>query len=190
MDKLLIRFGRHEAPIIISPSLPDDELIYIFQGVLSNQRSQPVITDWFGIKLNAEGDFSRISFEDVIEISGLNSKIPNSGKESANMRLAAKKIKNAVDLATDYLKKRRIERGQAESGRLREDLRKLKHWKDSSLVKKNARRKSLRGAITAKIRQEQKEVEALFEQREKWLNDTYSVVNAPYIRLVMVLTGK
>ena len=190
MDKLLIRFGRHEAPVIISPSLPDDDLIYLFQGVLSNQRSQPVITDWFGIKLDAEEEFSRISFEDVIGISELDARIPNSGIESTNTQLATDNIKNAVDLATDYLKNRRIERGQEESGRLRDDLRKLKHWKDSSLGKRGIQLEGSHGASTAKIRQEQKNIEALFEQREKWLNDTYSVVNAPYIRLVMVLTGK
>jgi len=190
MDKLLVRFGRHEAPIIISSKLPEDELIYLFQGVLSNQRSQPVITDWFGIKLNAEGEFTHIKFEEILQTTGLESRIPNSGAESVNIKFATDNLKNSVELAIEYLKNRRKERGQTEGDRLRNDLRKLTSWKESSLGKNRSRLDSSRGAQTAKLKQAQKEIEALYEQREKWLNDTYSVVNAPYVRLAMVFTGK
>ena len=190
MDKLLVRFGRHEAPIIISSKLPEDELIYLFQGVLSNQRSQPVITDWFGIKLNVEGKFTHIKFEEILQTTGLESRIPNSGVESVNIKFATDNLKNSVELAIEYLKNRRKERGQTEGDRLRDDLRKLKSWKESSLGKNRSRLDSSRGAQTAKLKQAQKEIEALYEQREKWLNDTYSVVNAPYVRLAMVFTGK
>lgn len=190
VDKLLVRFGRHEAPVIISSSLPEDELIYLFQGVLSNQRSQPVITDWFGIKLSTEGEFSQMIFENVIQATGIESRIPNAGVVSSSQKLAVDNLDNAVGMAIDYLKKRRIERGQAESSRLKEDLKKLNRWKESSLGKNQSRLESSRGALTAKFKQEQKEIEALFKQREKWLNDTYSVVSTPYVRLAMVFTGK
>jgi ERCC4-related helicase len=190
MDKLLVRFGRHEAPVIISPKLDANELIYLFQGILSNQRSQPVITDWFGMRLSSAGKFSQIKFEEVLQVTGLKSRVPNSGVESASMKIATDNLKKSVELAIEYLKTRRKERGQTEGDRLRNDLRKLKVWKESSLSKNRARLDSSRGAQTAKLKQAQKEVEALYVQREKWLNDTYSVVNAPYVRLAMVFTGK
>ncbi|HEU4583694.1 MAG TPA: helicase-related protein [Polyangiaceae bacterium] len=50
-DRVVCHFGRHEAPVLhVASGLAKDEWVYLFQGVLSNQRSAPVLVDWFGVR--------------------------------------------------------------------------------------------------------------------------------------------
>ena len=84
----------------------------------------------------------------------------------------------------------RLDRGQVLGKRLRDDQRKLKKWYDAAMYRLAAEEMNARGAQAARIYHEQKEVKALYQQRLDWLNDTFTAVNAPYIRLVGIFSSR
>ena len=85
---------------------------------------------------------------------------------------------------------KRIERADDLRQRLRADLRQLKRWRQSALNRIAARQANVQGAVAARLKHEQYEIEKLFEQRQVWLNDTFTTEDNPYLRLVAVFTGK
>jgi ERCC4-related helicase len=51
-DRVAASLGRHEAPVLVArQGLPAESAAFVFQGVLSNERCQPILVDWFGVVL-------------------------------------------------------------------------------------------------------------------------------------------
>ncbi len=189
VDKLLVRFGRHEAPVLISPSLSPEQPIFLFQGVLSNKRSQPVISEWFGVQ--PEGKiWQALSLAGVFQAVGFTNGLANRGFVSDHQAEALRKrLPAAVNYAREHMEQQRTERGQALGKRLRDDQRKLKKWYDAALYRLDAEALTARGAPAARLHHERSEVKALYQQRLDWLNDTFSAVNAPYLRVAIVFAN-
>jgi hypothetical protein len=45
-----------------------------------------------------------------------------------------------------------------------------------------------RGAQASRVYHEQKEIKALYQQRLDWLNDTFTAVNTPYLRIAAIFS--
>ncbi|MCP4518783.1 MAG: hypothetical protein GY824_26600, partial [Delftia sp.] len=83
-DKLLVRFGRHQAPLVITPHLTSTQTILLFQGVLSNLRSQPLVTEWFGVRLDGgQGAGQLLDLQQALAQTGFESGLANAQQESA-----------------------------------------------------------------------------------------------------------
>jgi hypothetical protein len=189
-DKLLVRFGRHEAPLIITPHLDEKTAILLFQGVLSNRRSQPLVTEWFGIQLDgSQGAGQLLDLEQVLAQTGFAAGLANVQRESALGPKLPALLPKAVELARQHMSERRIERGQALGEQLRSDLRKLKRWYDAAMHRIAERELNARGAQAARLYREKKEIRALHEQRLEWLNDTLKTEPKPYLRIALAFVG-
>jgi hypothetical protein len=71
LDKVMCRFLRHEAPLIVASKLGKGQAAYLFQGVLSNRRSQPVVVEWFAVHLVRPANKFRVaSFEKLLTETG------------------------------------------------------------------------------------------------------------------------
>lgn len=192
LDRLLVRFNRHEAPLVVTPkAMHPREFLLLFQGVLSNRRSQPLITDWFGIIHDERGFGQAVySLEEVLKFSGFDRGLPNPGKESGNQPEIAAALPQAVDLARAHMDRLRLERGQTQGSRLRDDMRKLRHWRDATADRLQRQRADAIGARAARLEHELAECEALYQQRQQWLQDSFIADPTPYLRLAAVFTGR
>jgi len=186
LDKLLVRFGRHEAPVIQSPQLPPGQPIALFQGVLSNRRSQPVISEWFGAQHQGRNRWQILSLDQVLQLTGFTVGLANPGDISGQFDAITKILSDAVTFAREHMDQLRLDRGHVLGSRLREDQRKLKKWYDAALYRLVAEEMNARGAQAARIYHEQKKVKSLYQQRLDWLNDTFTAVNVPYLRVICV----
>lgn len=189
LDRLLVRFGRHEAPVIIAPPLAG-EAILLFQGTISNRRGQPVITRWFGLRAARADHWTMLPLAEVLARTGLGATLPNPGEPSARLDWLRANLPAAVAEARAVMSRLRAERGQELGARLREDTRKLQRWHESSLEKIAARRQTAQGALAARLAHEQNEVEQLYRQRQNWLTDSFTTEDLPYLRLVAAFVGK
>jgi ERCC4-related helicase len=189
MDRLLVRFGRHEAPVIVTSKMPSDDFIYLFQGVISNQRSQPVITDWFGVHVSQTHAWAYLELEDVLQETGFVNGLPNPEKESGRLNEITENLSKAVSAAKQFMDHQRAERGEELGGILREDMRKLARWRQACLQRIAAEENSAVGVRASRLAQERHDVEALYSQREQWLKETFTTVGVPYIRLAVVYSG-
>ena len=86
IDKLLVRFGRHEAPLIVSPKLAGRDSLFLWQGVVSNQRSQPVIVDWFAAAVQEDRVEGFLSLAETLSQVGFVDGLPNLGKPATRER--------------------------------------------------------------------------------------------------------
>ena len=189
VDKLLVRFGRHEAPVILSPRLNSGQPILLFQGVLSNRRSQPLISEWFGVQPSGGKQWQTLTLDQVLKLTWFVTGLSNSGKTDGHIDQLVKILPESVAFAREYMDQLRLKRGQELGKRLREDQRKLKKWYDAAMYRLAAEEMTARGAQASRIYHEQKEVQALYQQRLDWLNDTFTAVNAPYLRVVAVFAS-
>lgn len=185
LDKLLVRFGRHEAPVILSKNMTDAHPIFLFQGVLSNRRSQPLINDWFGVQENSKKQWSALSFDDVLTATGFKQGLANPDKKN-NFEAVKKILPDAVSFSKEYMEQLRLARGQLLGNRLRDDQRKLKKWYDAAKYRLDKEDMTARGALATRVLHERNEIKALYQQRQDWLGDTFTTVNVPYLRVVAV----
>jgi hypothetical protein len=189
MDKLLVRFGRHEAPVILTPKLRAGDCIYLFQGVLSNQRSQPVISEWFGVRVSGDRPWAFHGLGEVLGMTGFTDGLPNPNRKSGHETAIEDALPKVVKAARDHIAGLRKERAGTQRRRLQEDGRKLKRWRDEALERIETSRASAVGALAARLDRERRDVEALYAQRQAWLTETFTTVDAPYLRVVAVFTG-
>lgn len=190
-DRLLVRFGRHEAPLIIAPRLGPDTVLLLFQGIISNQRSQPLITDWYGLLLRkGSGAGRHLTLAETLSMTQFDQGLANTLQKTAIPDTVLRELVGyGVKQMRKHMAHMRQERGQALGARLRADLRRLKKWRDDAMAGIAARQLNAQGAHYARLARQQEEVRALFDQRQKWLNDTLKSVNEPYLRLALVFTG-
>jgi len=188
LDKLLVRFGRHEAPVIYTEKLGQRESLLLFEGVLSNRRSQPVIAEWFGL-LHTGRKWDVLTLSEVLKRTGFETGLPNVEVDEARAKDIAKLLPEAVNLARQHMSDLRQTRGDTLGKRLRDDQRKLKRWHAAAMERLTAQAVNARGAQAHRLEQEQKDVQALFDQRSEWLTETFTAVNAPYLRLVAVFSA-
>lgn len=190
-DKLLVRFGRHEAPLIIAPKLGLDSVLLLFQGIISNERSQPLITDWYGLLLRKGGGAGQhLSLAEALTLTQFDKGLANSLQKTViSDTVLHELVGYGVKQMQQHMAHKREERGQELGTKLRTDLRALMKWHDAAIANVDARQLNAQGAQYARLAREKDEIKGLFKQRQTWLNETLKSVNEPYLRLALVFTG-
>jgi hypothetical protein len=198
LDKVMCRFQRHEAPVIITPRLGNGRVAYLFQGVLSNRRSQPVVVEWFAVHLRPGQAMAIGPFEQLLTETGFDRGIANPGQTPSLVELSRSSLAEAVRAATGHMQQLGAER----SGRLRqrvvEDRQRFEVWLERSIEQIEEDRISYQAAYGGRVPRDKQErlqrrrsgVVRRKQKREQWLSDTFEVVGTPYLRLAAVFVGE
>jgi superfamily II DNA or RNA helicase len=195
-DGVLSKFGRHDAPVIVTPNLARDEYIYLFQGIMSNMRSQPVTVEWFGVEYQGESKKDISYLETLLKKTGFDGELTNPQTESKNLEKMQSQLNDAVIQGKDWMSTLNVDRGQALLQRIKIDEKRFKKWYEKShaeLKKWEAEEIKKYGKARKHIREQiehqRNDVEKLSINRKKWLDETMKAVKAPYLKLVCVFTG-
>lgn len=62
-------------------------------------------------------------------------------------------------------------------------------WREAALKRIQSQEMNAVGAQAARLLREKDEIDALFKQRQEWLNNTLKTVEEPYLRLALTFTG-
>ncbi|MDT8391921.1 MAG: DEAD/DEAH box helicase [Lentisphaeria bacterium] len=192
-NSVLTVFGRHEAPVIHVPKgLQPGQTLFLMTGLIPNRKSQPLIHRWFGL-LFSDGKTPEILFLDqVINLVGLGfGKIPNPGKSVDSKRLA-KLLPRAVDDARQWMSASRDEFHATIQPLLDKHMAELKRLKGDRMRQLeldfgDATTTSRRQASKKEARQ--REIDTVFAETEKWIADTMTTEDDPYIRVVAAFVG-
>ena len=187
-DKASLLFKRDEAPVIgLVGKLKDEEQIYIVTGSIPNLKSTPLVDEWFGL-LYQEGKFVKVlSMNEVVQKTGLSSMaIPNTNCiDQIKLEIASRQLKNVVEQAKLHLGER-YEKYQKEMNPLLDEevdklisLQERHHQYYQMTLFENER----------KLNEQERYVDELFDQFVKWVKETLTIQNNPYIRIVSVLMG-
>ena len=187
-DKAGLLFNRGEAPVIGLPGkLAEGESIYIVTGSIPNLKSTPLVDEWFALQYQ-NGKFVKVlTMNEVVQKAGLsNPKIPNTNCIGESETTQASSIlEDVVERAKqhleEYFKKYQIEMNPL----LDEEVDKLielqgKHHEYYQMTLFEQERK---------LQEQERRVDELFDQFMKWVKETLTIQNNPYIRIVSVLMG-
>jgi len=194
-EKVLVGFERNEAPVLLTDGLEAGEGLYLFQGILSNRRAQPLIAEWFGL-LWKEGKLAGDVWplDRVLDTLGLRESLTNSGRSSQTASALQAGLLGAVAAARAYVDGLRRDRSEEMSRRLHDDLERLREWRnralravempDSLFPELEARR--LPRPLLERKQERQRHIQRLYEAREADLGNTFTAEPVAYVRLAAV----
>lgn len=199
-DRVLAAFHRHEAPILRAPGgVSPEEVAFVFQGVVSNNESRPIVVDWFATKFDrSTGRFTGLdSLESLVEAAGLNHDSTNPGSATAIDELIERLeslLPDAVTQAREHMLALRKTRAATIGAPLREGLTKVKEWRDRSIRRLDdelGKLERLSGGVHSarkrRIEEERREVEARYRRRQVWINEGMRTIDEPYLRLAAAI---
>ena len=186
-DKSGLLFGRGEAPVIgINTGLEKDEMIFILTGSIPNKKSTPLVDEWFGF-LYKDGRYSgKLEMEKIIQKTDLrNERIPNTNavgeKELSD---ASALLNDVISQAEKHLNEHYKSYQERMNPLLDEELDKL-----SSLESRHKDYQLSLFSDERKKSEQERKVDELFERFYTWVQDTLTIQNNPYIRVVAVVMG-
>lgn len=200
-DRVLAVFGRHEAPIIrVERGLGRDEAAFVFYGVVSNRRGQPVVVRWLTVQAKGDAIVTVEPFEEIVTRTGLAQLRSNPARplpDDLAARLAALRSP-AVDRAREHMRQLRNERASATSDVLRESQRRLTRWRDNRMsllegqlaLVAEAPAQGWAKARERRIADERESIERQFQERRSWIDQGVRTVEEPYLRLAAVLIAR
>ncbi len=195
-DRVLQGFGRNEAPILRVPgNLESGEFCLLFNGVISNRRSQPRIIEWFGVFFDATGEHEVYPFDDLVDLAGLGGTLHNTGR-AIDVAAFSGRIPIGVELARAYMRRIREEREAEVQAPMKAELDRVRAWHDRACAALDAKRNA-RVAKQGRLRSDQqkrheddrREIDRRLQSREAAVRDTLTTVPDPYVRLGAALVG-
>jgi hypothetical protein len=198
LDRVMCRFQRHEAPLILAPRLGSGRAAFLFQGVLSNKRSQPVVVGWFAVHLRPGRPLGVGSFEELLVDTGFDHGLANMGHASKLTSVTRDNLGGAVAEAKRYMELH----GEVRLERLREmvedDRERFEKWHQQSIDQINRQRTHYQAVyggtiprnLQERLQSRKRGIDERKQQRERWLTDTFTVVGTPYLKLAAVFVGE
>jgi hypothetical protein len=192
-DRVVCHFGRHEAPVLhVASGLAKDEWVYLFQGVLSNPHSAPVLVDWFGVRTVPKKPPTVESLRNLAALVGLDQPLVNRAQRFDAAALAAR-LAGAVQTATEHMQALRLQRGKRLAPELRDQKRKIDAWVqrraaalDSARAEATASGRKPSAAQEQKWRDQERHTERVRADRVAWM-DRLKTSDQPYLRLCAVI---
>lgn len=187
-DKAGLLFDRGQAPMIgIPEKLSIDETIFVISGSIPNQKSTPLVDEWFGLVFSDGKYVETIDMHEVIRRTGIRSnKFVNIDAIREEEIYSAEALREeAVSHAREYLREKYQEYQNRINPLLDEEVEKLialqeKHHQYYQLTFFEQERK---------LEEKNRSVDELFERFIAWVTETLTIQDNPYIRIIAVLTG-
>lgn len=193
-DRMSAHFRRHEAPVMLAhQGLEPGDCCFVFQGVLSNQHSQPMLAEWFVIRFDNSDQPHLEPLSELVPRVGLSEGLNNPNQPMDLSRAAALRP-TAVAAAKQHMETQRNARRERLYPLLKDGQQRLNEWAKRKLQEIEARKaaatsdgKALRADVAQRLEARQSEIERQREQRKTWLTHTMSTVQTPYLRIAAVL---
>ena len=187
-DKVVAGFGRHEAPVLsLQGALSAGKTVFILSGLIPNLKGHPLVHRWFGVTFQ-HGTFQKIeTFEKILARTGLGkTSFPNRG-ESIDIESIRSLLSGAIKQAKQYMSEERKTFEDMINEKLNKHLKalerlKAKHHEQLELfymAKKQLSRKD----------QEKREIDRKFDEFIKWVEETMTTEDNPFIQVIAVLKG-
>lgn len=196
-DRVLAHFGRHEAPVLRVPrGLSGQTAGLLMQGVISNERSQPVAVDWFVVSVAGPGAVAGIqSLSAFAAASGLDGELSNPALGFDTAALEAMRAA-AVEAGRAHMAALRDQRAEDLRPALKERFRRLRDWRGAALEAVEAAERAaqvdgrrLRSDEERRLQARKQEADAVYEAAQRWVKLSLSTSPEPYFRIAAVFVG-
>jgi superfamily II DNA or RNA helicase len=187
--KLLVSFGRHQAPIVPIPNvLSPGELFYLMESEIPNRKGQPVIHEWCAVRFQDKRAVETLTLGEFLERTQFHRRqYPNTGLQPNQIPLDQLR-EDAVLEARRWMSNRRTEFENRMRPAVNDQLRKLSELRAKQVG-------FVESTFADRKRDEQKRDEKLraidkvFLDYQDWIRDTMTTQDQPYIRIAAVFAG-
>lgn len=195
IERVLIEFGKNEAPIIRVPNL-SMEPTYLFQGTLANPLGQVAIAFWFGV--GPGGKNARIvPLEKLLEETGFDRQTPNSGI-AVKPEALKKGLREAVEAAERHMVQLRAERLAHREPEIAEANAQIEEWLARRKLQLQRYEKDHRSKTTGdlprhfkeKLAADKKAMENQHREHRRFVEETLGIVERPSLRLAAVFVSE
>ncbi|MFI8940066.1 SNF2-related protein [Streptomyces syringium] len=169
-DKVLVQFGRQEAPVITSPHV--EHPTFLIQGIYSNALGRPTVVRWMAV--SADPDVPVRTMTEALHEAKVGPTLARTG-DPRDLAHLQSLVPAAVAKARDHLETYKDEWTRQISGPLADYRKRLSGWREDSLD-------SLAGASDRRKRQ----VEATADEQAHLL-DQLNTTGLPLLRVLAVL---
>lgn len=187
-DKVVAGFRRHEAPVLtLQEKLAPNEAVFIMSGLVPNRRSHPLVHHWFGVTFQHNGFQQIEEFNELLLRTGLGkTKYPNP-LAKVNIDFLGSLLPQAVEQAKHYMTEKRKEFEEHTNEKLDEQIRALdrlrgKKYDQLELFYEDKKQLS-------KKEQDKREIDRIFGEYFKWVEDSMITEDNPFIQVIAVLKG-
>lgn len=190
-DKIAAAFKRHEAPLLTLPgALRPEESIYLVSGLIPNLKSHPLIHRFFGIGFLGKRFKEIIDFDALLKRTSIHQKRYPNPKEVVDIAPLEGLLPQAVAKAREQMSLYRKDHITRTTPQLNEHRQRLETLRTRRLEQLELRfTGDLQTRQLNKRERERREVESLFKDWQKWVEETMSTEDNPYIQIIAVLSG-
>jgi superfamily II DNA or RNA helicase len=182
-NKVASGLKRQQAPVIVAGNkLEKDEIIYITYSLIPNQKGQPLIQRWFGVRF-ISGQFNACEdLESILNRTGLKKGLPNSGNDSEKLSTLKMHLPDVVSQVKKQMTQLRKHFEDENRPKLNAQLEKLK-----ILESKHFEQLDLVTLLGNQREEERKAIHSRFEEYRQWVNDSMNTEDNPYIQIVAAI---
>ena len=187
-DLAVTAFGRHQAPVLSLPVLPDKEVIFVMTGLIPNRQGQPLLNKWISVVFK-DYQFQRVeAFEDTLQRTQLGEQpIPNRLLPTEEKLLSLREV--AVEQAQKAMLQERDRFEQHINQELQQQLDRLTRLRGEHTQQLELRFADGSGLLKEKKEQERRRIELIFDDYWHWVEESMTTEPIPYIKIIAVLKG-
>jgi superfamily II DNA or RNA helicase len=190
-DRMLVVFGRHKAPVLeLNNNLEEGEAVFVISGQIPNRKSHPLIYQWVGVCF-CNGAFSHVEpFAQTLARTALGREaIPNRASEHDFTPLE-QLLPRAVDEARTFILDQRNAFEEEINQRLDRqiaDLERLRQKQVTQLEFAFEQSRELESVKVGKRRQKLDDIDRIFDEYMRWIEDTLTTEKHPHLQVISVL---
>ena len=191
-DKVVANFRRSEAPVLPLSALGSGETIVLCSGNVPNRKGQPVVNEWVGVHFWKDLGPEILSFEEVLEETGLNSGQLSNPAPDLDLGALRDLVPPAVEAARNWMEARRDEKNDQLNEKLNrylQRLEKLQEEHEQQLEMKYADSDRPASIVEPEKKKERRQIERVFDDFFEWAENTMTIEEEAYIQVIAVLTG-
>lgn len=193
--KLLSAIGRHRAPVVrVRRGLEDGESLILISAIIPNRRGQPVLDEWFAVRMGRSGVVSTHTLEEVIQSTGLGHvELPNP-QLSVDTEALGRLLPQALLVARKHMQERhkafsREMRARADLELARLEQLRAQHQAQLEFEFDASTQSSATAALfTSRRDQRRRDLDKLFKDYQRWVTDTLEIEPHPHMTVAAVLT--
>lgn len=194
--KMIALIGRQKAPVVRVPrGVANDEALVLIAALIPNRRGQPVLNEWFVVRIGLDGKLRGLSsLDELMQHTGLGREpLPNAGTPFDATKLRAL-LAPAIEHARAHMKAIHKDFSAAASARARDELAKLdalrgEHKRQLELNFRDGD-DALARLRAGKREQEAHDIDQLFNGYQEWVRNTLELDERAHLTVAAVVIGR
>ena len=192
-DRVLAAFGRSEAPILSGvPGLGPDQAIFVFSGLVPNQKSHPLVYEWIAVSFRGAVFSELLPFETLLQRTGLGRRAVPNLQQPADAAALSRLLPEAVSRARAHFVERRNVFEAVVNAKLDEEAKAL----DEFMVRHRrqleldfAQSRQAEQFRQRRNEQASKELDAIYDEYWSWISETMTTEPHPWIKVICAMTA-